>query len=70
MTDFPAACSQSMLPQPYAVQQVLKETADTFTLTLEQPNGVDANAVPARTIQHAVGIRGRRGSNLHQWRPR
>ena len=32
-----------MLPQPYAVQQVLKETADTFTLTLEQSNGVDAN---------------------------
>jgi len=43
MIDFPAASSQSMLPQPYAVQQVLKETADTFTLTLGQSNGVDAN---------------------------
>ncbi len=37
-----AASTQSMLPQPYAVQQVLKETADTFTLTLGPSNGVEA----------------------------
>jgi NAD(P)H-flavin reductase len=43
MTTVVAASTQSMLPHPYAVQQVLKETADTFTLTLGQPNGVDAN---------------------------
>jgi NAD(P)H-flavin reductase len=28
-----------MLPQPYSVQQVVKETPDTFTLTLEPANG-------------------------------
>jgi len=28
-----------MLPQPYSVREVLKETSDTFTLTLEASNG-------------------------------
>src|ERR1017187_1047027 len=28
-----------MLPRPYSVRQVVKETADTFTLTLEPANG-------------------------------
>jgi len=32
-----------MLPQPYSVRQVVKETADTFTLTLESSNGVGGN---------------------------
>ena len=32
-----------MLPQPCAVRQVLKETSDTFTLTLEAPNGGRGN---------------------------
>ena len=32
-----------MLPQPYSVRQVVKETADTFTLTLEPSNGAGGN---------------------------
>ena len=37
-----AATIDPMLPQSYSVQQVLKETADTFTLTLEPSNGTGA----------------------------
>jgi len=32
-----------MLPQPYSVRQVVKETADTFTLTLETLSGAGGN---------------------------
>ena len=32
-----------MLPQPYSVRQVIKETSDTFTLTLESSNGAGGN---------------------------
>jgi NAD(P)H-flavin reductase len=32
-----AATVDPMLPQPYSVRQVVKETSDTFTLTLEPP---------------------------------
>jgi NAD(P)H-flavin reductase len=38
-----AASTEAMLPKPYSVQQVLKETADTFTLTLGPSNGADAS---------------------------
>ncbi len=34
-----AANFDPMLPQPYSVLQVVKETADTFTLTLQARNG-------------------------------
>ena len=34
-----AATNDVMLPQPYSVRQVIKETSDTFTLTLESSNG-------------------------------
>lgn len=34
-----AVKTDPMLPQPYSVRQVVKETSDTFTLTLEAPNG-------------------------------
>jgi len=37
------AITDPMLPQPYSVRQVVKETADTFTLTLEPSNGAGAN---------------------------
>src|ERR1022692_3971761 len=32
-----------MLPQPYSVRQVVKETSDTFTLTLEASSGAAGN---------------------------
>ena len=35
-----ATAIDPMLPEPYSVRQVLKETADTFTLTLEPSEGV------------------------------
>jgi NAD(P)H-flavin reductase len=35
--------SDPMLPQPYSVRQVVKETPDTFTLTLESPNAAGGN---------------------------
>jgi NAD(P)H-flavin reductase len=38
-----AASTEAMLPKPYSVQQVLKETADTFTLTLGPSNGAGAS---------------------------
>jgi len=38
-----AATTDPMLPQPYSVRQVVKETADTFTLTLEPSNGARGN---------------------------
>lgn len=43
MTMVTAALTEAMLPQPYSVQQVLKETADTFTLTLRPSNGAGAS---------------------------
>jgi NAD(P)H-flavin reductase len=43
MTMVTAASTEAMLPKPYSVQQVLKETADTFTLTLGPSNGADAS---------------------------
>jgi NAD(P)H-flavin reductase len=43
MTMATATAIDPMLPQPYAVRQVVKETADTFTLTLEPSNGVGAS---------------------------
>jgi NAD(P)H-flavin reductase len=36
-----AITTDPMLPQPYAVRAVAKETPDTFTLTLEPENAVD-----------------------------
>lgn len=36
-----ASTTDPMLPQPYAVREVSKETPDTFTLTLEPENAVD-----------------------------
>ena len=38
-----AAKIDPMLPQPYSVREVVKETADTFTLTLEPSNGTGAD---------------------------
>jgi NAD(P)H-flavin reductase len=38
-----AATFDPMRPEPYSVRQVLKETADTFTLTLEPSNGADGS---------------------------
>ncbi len=38
-----AAAIDPMLPQPYSVRQVAKETPDTFTLTLEPSNGAGGN---------------------------
>ena len=38
-----AVTTDPMLPQPYSVRQVVKETADTFTLTLEPSNGASGN---------------------------
>jgi NAD(P)H-flavin reductase len=38
-----AVISDPMLPQPCSVRQVLKETPDTFTLTLEAPSGAGGN---------------------------
>ena len=38
-----AATSDPMLPQPCSVRQVVKETPDTFTLTLEAPSGAGRN---------------------------
>jgi NAD(P)H-flavin reductase len=43
MTMAVAAKIDPMLPQPYSVREVVKETADTFTLTLEPPNGTGAD---------------------------
>ena len=34
-----AATNDPMLPQPHSVREVMKETSDTFTLTLEAPSG-------------------------------
>ncbi len=39
-----AAAIDPMLPQPHRVRQVVKETPDTFTLTLEPWDGGDASA--------------------------
>jgi NAD(P)H-flavin reductase len=38
-----AAIDDAMLPQPCSVRQVVKETSDTFTLTLEAPSGGRGN---------------------------
>ena len=38
-----ATTTDPMLPRPYSVRQVVKETADTFTLTLEPSNGAGGN---------------------------
>ena len=38
-----AVTTDPMLLQPYSVRQVVKETADTFTLTLEPSNGASGN---------------------------
>ncbi len=43
MTMATAATFDPMRPEPYSVRQVLKETADTFTLTLEPANGADGS---------------------------
>ncbi len=43
MTMATAATIDPMLPPPYSVRQVVKETADTFTLTLEAPNGASGH---------------------------
>src|SRR5271169_1696548 len=43
MTMAAAAKIDQMLPQPYSVREVVKETADTFTLTLEPSNGTGAD---------------------------
>jgi len=43
MTMAAAAKIEPMLPQPYSVREVVKETADTFTLTLEPSNGTGAD---------------------------
>jgi NAD(P)H-flavin reductase len=40
MTMATAAKFDHMLPRPYAVRRVLKETPDTFTFTLEPPKGI------------------------------
>src|ERR1700690_1128050 len=37
-----------MMPQPYAVRQVTKETPDTFTLTPEPPNGEGDRFLPGQ----------------------
>ena len=42
MTMATAAKFDHMLPRPYAVRRVLKETPDTFTFTLEPPKGIGA----------------------------
>ncbi len=39
MTMATAVTTDPMLPQPYSVRQVVKETPDTFTLTLEPSDG-------------------------------
>ena len=36
-----ATATDPMLPQPYSVREVAKETPDTFTLTLEPENGAN-----------------------------
>jgi NAD(P)H-flavin reductase len=43
MTMATAVTIDPMLPQPYSVRQVAKETPDTFTLTLESLNGAGRN---------------------------
>jgi NAD(P)H-flavin reductase len=43
MTMARADTNDPMLPQPYLVRQVVKETADTFTLTLEPSSGTGGN---------------------------
>jgi NAD(P)H-flavin reductase len=43
MTMATAVTTDPMLLQPYSVRQVVKETADTFTLTLEPSNGASGN---------------------------
>jgi len=40
MVSVATATHDPMLPQPHRVRQVVKETPDTFTLTLEPPDGV------------------------------
>ncbi|MGO9124887.1 MAG: FAD/NAD(P)-binding protein [Terriglobales bacterium] len=47
-----AVASDPMLPQPHQVRQVVKETPDTFTLTLEAPNG--AGSTPFRPGQFSM----------------
>ncbi len=39
-----AVANDPMLPQPHRVRQVVKETPDTFTLTLEPPDGAGETA--------------------------
>jgi NAD(P)H-flavin reductase len=46
------AANDPMLPQPHRVRQVVKETLDTFTLTLEPPDG--AGASPFRPGQFSM----------------
>ena len=43
MTMATAATNDPMLPQPCPVRQVVKETSDTFTLTLEAPSEAGGN---------------------------
>ncbi|HTR25613.1 MAG TPA: FAD/NAD(P)-binding protein [Terriglobales bacterium] len=38
-----AIAMQPMIPQPHAVRDVVEETADTFTLTLQRRDGAPAN---------------------------
>ncbi|MGA7379363.1 MAG: FAD/NAD(P)-binding protein [Terriglobales bacterium] len=47
-----AVANDPMLPQPHRVRQVLKETPDTFTLTLEPSDG--AGEIPFRPGQFSM----------------
>jgi NAD(P)H-flavin reductase len=44
----PSAEDNPMMPQPWIVRQVAKETPDTFTLALEPANGADAGFQPGQ----------------------
>ncbi len=59
-----AVANDPMLPQPHRVRQVVKETPDTFTLTLEPSDGAGSSPLPAGTVQHAVGVRSWRVTHL------
>ncbi len=69
MTMATAITTDPMLPQPYSVREVAKETPDTFTLRLEPENAGERKCIPARTVQHAVGVWSGRVAHLDQWRP-
>ena len=57
-----------MVPNPYRVGQVWKETSDTFTLALEPAHECGMRQVLAGPVQHAVRIRRWRTSHLDQRR--